>query len=174
MEISIGDYGRMMFEMMTATDDYPPDHWLSIKLDAEPLVRRLIALNTEMEVDGKKGGYKIVGYKEGDKKKLSEYERIVLAQKKMLTVKAKSLKEGDRIWYSDGDIEMHIGEQDPAPVIDVTKKAVYVEMDGCNYEYIVQVGKEEDVLKAPEDWHAHSEKYGSAEYWLEQADRLGI
>lgn len=171
MEISIGDYAKHLFEIMVARPDKSLKHWESIRAEAEPLVRKLIELNDKMEG----GGYKITGYTDTKgKKKLPDHERIRLAQKKLWQCKAGELKEGDQCWLVENyDHEMYVGEQDPAPVVDVTKNGVYLEMEGCNYEYIIQIAKTEKVLKAPEDWNEDNEKY-SNEYWLEQADKLGI
>ena len=172
MEVNIGDYGRMMFEMMTGTRSNMPDHWESISKEAEPLVRQLIDLNIKM----KNGGYNIVGYKDKEgKKKLSKFERIKQAQKAW-EVSADTLKEGDQIWlvstYSDH--EMYIGQDDPVIVQDVTKNGVYVEMQGCNYEFTTCVRLTDKVLKAPADFDDREDEYGSDEYWLGVAEKLGI
>ncbi len=182
MEVSVGDYGRMIFEM-TIGDGYAgrrddlPVHWASIFDKAEPLVRQLLALNEEMVGETGKG-YKITGYiKEGGKKVRPDHERIQMAQEALWKVKASTLKEGDLIWLLDSDHEMYIGENPPVSVQDVSKKCVYVEMQGCNYEYTVQVDLGDDVLNAPDDWDGEgweqSQKYGD-DYWLAKADELGI
>ncbi len=170
MELTVGDYGSHLFKIM-AGKDRSLEHWESIRAKAEPLVRELIRLNSEMS----NGGYTIVGYAdEKGKSKLSKVERIIEAQKRLWTVKVGKLKEGDRVWVNDGDHEMYIGEQSPAPVHDVTKKGVYIEMQGCNYEYIITLSKDAEVLRAPKDWDDKEAVYSSGEYWLEQADKLGI
>ncbi len=172
MEVTIGEYGRMMFEMMVGGKKNMPDHWKSIANKAEPLVRELIKLNDEM----KPGSYDIIGYKGTDgKKKLSKHERIRLAQKRLWGTKAGTLKEGERLWLcSNYDIEMYIGEQSPAPVEFVKKDSIAIEMQGCNYEYMVRVDADELVLKAPDDFFDKEEEYTSDKFWLEQADELGI
>jgi hypothetical protein len=172
MEISIGDYGRMMFEIMNGKYKDMPEHWQSISKEAEPLVKQLLALNAKMT----NGGYEIIGVKdEKGKKKLSKFERIQKAQKEW-EVSASTLKEGDQIWllsaYSDH--EMYIGQDDPVTVQDVTKKGVYVEMQGCNYEFTECVRLTDKVLKAPADFDNREELYTSDEFWLEIADKLGI
>ena len=169
MEITVGDYGRMMFEAMTSKKS-DIKHWDSIRDEAKSLVNQLLALNEKMEG----GGYKIIGTVNG-KKNLSDYERIELAQQKMWTVKAKTLKDGDYIWCGDGDGSMMTpGTDGPAKVVEVTKKNVYVEIRGCNFEFITQIGLDEEVIKAPKDFFDKEEQYESDEWWLEQADRLGI
>lgn len=52
-EISIGDYGRMVFELFLEENwSNIPDHWNSIKKEALPLVKKLIKLNDKMEGGG--------------------------------------------------------------------------------------------------------------------------
>jgi hypothetical protein len=180
MEISVGDYGRMMFEMMIA-EKYGnlPEHWKSIQAEAEPLVRQLLELNKKMLVDGKPGGYEIHGYVEKGKKKKkvrSKFERIRMAQEHGLKVKASSLKIGDRIWMlpAFSDHEMYVGQDDPVPITDIGRTGtIYVEMQGCNYEYPATVNPTDDVLKAPKDWDDNDD-YRTDEYWLARADKFGF
>lgn len=180
MEISVGDFGRMIFEQ-TVGDKYtdPPEHWKSIMAEAEPLVRKLLALNDKMTVDGKPGGYQIHGYVEkGKKKKVrSEFERIRMAQEHALKVKGSNLKIGDRIWLLPrfSDHEMYVGQDDPVPVTDIGRTGtIYVEMRGCNYEYPATVNPNDDVLKAPKDWDEKEAEYTSKKFWLARADKFGF
>lgn len=172
MEVTIGDYGRMMFEIMTGKYEDMPKHWASISEKAKPLVSELIKLNSEMQKQG--GSYEIVGYTENGKKKLSEWERVKKIQEHLWGVKAKKLKVGDKIWVNNCDHEMYIGEQNPANVVDVTKNGIYVEMQGCNYEYIIQLDKQELVLKAPDNFRENERTYTNRKYWLEKAEEYGM
>ncbi len=166
-EVSIGDYGRMMFEMMTNSGEYHmPKHWSGIKDRAEPLVRELLRLNDEM-------GYEIIGYHdEKGRKKISKRERIRQAQKKMWLVKANTLEERDRVWLDDSDYEMYISEDQPCPVEYV--KDEYVAVDTDRQYGIVRVWVGDKVFKAPNDWDEQRKMYVTDEYWLEQAERLGL
>jgi hypothetical protein len=158
MEVSVGDYGRMMFEMMVA-EKYSdlPEHWQSIKKEAEPLVRKLLALNNKMS----NGGYKIHGYveKKGKKKVkvLSDHEKINIAQAQ-LAVDAGTLQEGDYFWlYKHYDHEMYIGQDDPLSVTEVTKKAVYFEMSHCGGHHTESIALNDKVLKAPDFYKEYDE-----------------
>lgn len=160
MEVSIGDYGRMIFEM-TVGEKYadPPEHWASIMAEAEPLVRQLIALNQKMTVDGKPGGYKIHGYTEkvkGKKRKvLSDHEKIRAAQRQLL-VAAGTLQEGDMFWLFDNDDhEMYVEQDDPLTVEEVTKKGVYFEMSHLGGHHTERIDLKEKVLKAPDFFKEH-------------------
>jgi len=157
MEISVGDYGRMIFEM-TVAEKYGnnlPEHWQSILAEAEPLVRKLLELNKKMTVDGKPGGYRIHGYIEkvkGKKKKvLSDHQKIREAQRRVL-VEAKTLQEGDRFWlFENYDFEMYVGQDDPLVVSEVTKKAVYFGMSHMGGGHHTEsISLTEKVLKAPD------------------------
>lgn len=171
MEVSIGEYGRMMFEMMNEGRSNLPPHWESIRDEAKPLVAKLIALNDKMN----SGGYEIIGLKKNGKKVLSKTQRIAAAQRRLWEEKATGLKEGDKIWLlDDSDHEMYIGQDEPVPVIDISRKGIYLEMPGCNDEYIHSICKEEKILKAPRDFNEKQDLYESDEYWLKQADELGI
>lgn len=170
MEISIGDYGRHLFEQMTNKKN-GLSHWDSIRAEAKPLVEKLLELNQKMEG----GGYQIIGIKDkSGKKVLSQAARIKKAQMQW-ECEAGTLKEGDRIWLHDNyDHEMYIGQNDPVEVMDITKKGIYLEMNGFNCEYVQQISVDEKVLKAPADFLDKEDEYTSDEYWLEQADKMGI
>jgi hypothetical protein len=177
MELTVGQYGDHLFEMMVgrgvSNPGYCPDHWESIRAEAEPLVRRLIALNDEM----KGGGYSIVGYHGADaggRKKLPLVERILLAQKKLWLVKAGDLREGDLVWlYKDYDIEMYIEENDPVAVTEITKKGVYLDHPFERHG-TYRISPDAEVFRAPDDWEEKQHVYQTQDYWVEQADRLGI
>jgi hypothetical protein len=177
MEITIGDYGCMIFEMMTGQSRLRnmPEHWASIAKEATPLVEQLLALNQKMK--SREGGYSIVGYKDKTGKVVrSEHERISMAQKKSWCATAGELKEGDLFWVNDGrsDIEMYIGQDDPVQVDEITKKGVYFEMQHCGGEHTEKIGLDTKVLKAPADFEEKEDLYTSKKYWLEQADKMGI
>jgi hypothetical protein len=166
MEISIGDYGRMMFEEMTSAKSGCL-HWDSIRDEAKPLVHKLLELNNKM----KNAPYQIVGIKENGKKVLSKAKRIEKAQVQMWGYKACVLKEGDYVWLNDNnDHEMYIRQDDPVKVIDITKKGIYLAM----HDIIERINIDENILLAPADFHGKEESYTSDEYWLKQADALGI
>ena len=170
MELEIGEYGGFLFRVMANKPEHM-DHWESIRKKAEPLVRELIRLNEEMEG----GGYKLVGYAEnGGKVKLTNSQRIDYAQEKLWMVSASELKEGDKIWLIDGDIDMYIGQEDPGVVDTIKNGAVYVELKGFGDEFISKISKKDKVYRAPKDWDKKEELYSSDEYWLEQADKLNI
>lgn len=173
MEMTLFDYGGHLFNVMASNEIRYIKHWESIREKAEPLVRKLIRLNNEMEG----GGYQIVGYTDvGGKKKLSKYERIDRSQKKLWGVKASKLKIGERVWLCNNEEhEMYINQnEDPVYVHDISKKGIYIEMLGLGGEYIITIPKNELVLKAPDDFDLKLEEYCSEKYWLEQADKLGI
>lgn len=179
MEISVGDFGRMIFEQTVGekcTD--PPEHWKSIQAEAEPLVRKLLALNKKMIVDGKPGGYEVHGYVEkgkGKKKKvLSKDQRIKLAQEKVMEVSASTLKEGDRIWLNhDYDIEMYFREHEPVTV-DIVKGDTIIVAHPYERHGVYKIHAKDQVLLAPKDWDEKEDEYHKDEYWLAKADELGI
>lgn len=172
MEIKIGHYGRMMFEIMTGKDS-GLQHWESIRARAEPLVRELLRLNEEMKPNG---GYQITGYiNEKGKKKLSKHERIDLAQQKLWGVPAEELKVGDKVWLpSSTDHEMYVGQNSPCPVEFIKGDIVGVEVDMWGEEIIVKIHKSTKVLRAPNDWKEKEPLYCSDEYWLEQAEKFNL
>lgn len=173
-EISVEDYGAALFGVMNEKYKDMPDHWKAIAKEAKPLVEQLIALNDKMPKP-----YLIKGLRnKSGKRLLTPRERIRETQKVLWKVKASTLKEGDRVWLlpSYSDYDMEIGAADPVLVVDISKKCVYVEIQAMNYEYNKAVNFEDEVLKAPDDFDPHGDdaKYLSDEFWLEQADKLGI
>lgn len=177
MEISVSDYGRMMFELMVGDSPYPmPPHWESIKEKATPLVQALIRLNEEMD----NGGYKIHGYLKEGKPILSTYQAIRLAQNQAWGCKASELKKGDYVWLVDNDeYEMYVGQSDPGHVdyVDHEKGLIVVSVDRLT----LKLWANELVLKAPEDFgdyhpvhRPHTPDYESDDYWLQKAKELGI
>lgn len=203
MEISIGSYGKMMFEMMIGKKKDLPKHWASIAAEAKPLVLQLLALNEKMTDGGKPSGYEVVGAPGKDgKPKLSKHKRIKLAQEKDLLTTVGTLKVGDQFWLHDHyDHEMHIGEQDPVTVDDITAKGIYFEMQHCGGHHTERIGPDQKVLKAP-DWlgdyqravtkmhkgeisleefaamqkplQEREHEFTKNEYWLKRAEELGI
>jgi hypothetical protein len=171
MEVKIGDYGRMMFEMMEEgkLSGHLPPHWESIREKAQPLVKQLIALNDEMVG----GGYVIVGRKVKGKKVLSKAERIKRAQKKLWEVEASTLEVGDRVFYDEGEEASFVDDGcGPWEVEDVSTKGIYIDVQHCGGWHTARIGRDEKVIKAPKDWY-ENETY-TDEWWLEQADKLGI
>lgn len=172
MEIKASEYGMYLFNSMLQKKGSTSEHWESIREKAEPLVRELIRLNSEM----KGGGYKLTGYVDEDgKEKLTDQQRIKIVQEKLWKVSTLDLKVGDKIWLIDEEPEMYIRENSPAPVDDITAKNVYVTLkDWEDYTQKLVKSKTYFVLRAPDDWNEKEELYSSDEYWLEQADKLGI
>lgn len=173
MEITIGDYGRFMFEsMLKDTPEQMGTHWASIRVKAEPLVRELLRLNSEMKPDG----YRLIGYKdESGKIHLSDHQRVRKAQEQLWGVKAGELTDNDWLWlHDDSDYEMHIGEHQPCRIEYIKNDTIGVNVDIRGHDVIIKVSKNTLVLKAPADWEAKEDVYNSWEYWLEQADKLGI
>ena len=171
MEVTVGNYGRMMFEMMTSSE-HPttlPDHWLSIAAEARPLVEELIALNKKML----NGGYQITGLTQDGKKVLPEHERIQLAQEKLLSVKADTLNEGDHCWpvsdYDHGGWDQ-VDETEPGLIVGQTNKHLFVEMLGMNHEFIIKVPITDNVAKSFTNW----EEAAGRDFWLKKADEFGI
>jgi hypothetical protein len=168
IEITIGQYGRMMFEMMTSNDARElPKHWASIRAEAEPLVRQLIALNARMSGSGREGGYTLTDYTENGKPVLSAASRIDIAQIRLWGVKGSDLKVGDRVWVN-GDLEESLGY-----VEFITEHYVCIDMgrDG-----MTKFHKTQNCLRAPADFRANEDiddRFGR-DYWLARADELGI
>lgn len=169
MEVTIGDYGRMMFEMMTGKYKDMPEHWRSIYGKAEPMIRQLVELNNEM----KGGGYRIVGYIKDGKKVLSGWEAVRLAQKRLWGAKIGDLKIGDLVWLLE-DHDMCIGSNDPCPIEYIHKNYVAVEVPHMGGEHIEKIHPTEIVLKAPDDWKEKEMLYTSDSYWVDKANELGI
>jgi hypothetical protein len=163
MEISIGDYGRMMFEMMIGKSNDLPDHWLSIKADAEPLVRKLLELNNQMVVDGIPSGYEIHGHTDNSKPVLSKLEKIILAQKQY-AVPASTLQVGDKFWLIDNsDFEMYVVQDEPVVVDEITKKGVYFEMRHFGGRHVERIDLNELVVIAP---NPLTEEFTSDSFWI--------
>lgn len=168
MEVSIGDFGRMMFEMMQDKYKDMPKHWASIAKEAKPLVQQLLDLNEKMVgEDGKPGGYSIIGAvdKKTGKKKMSDSERITKAQRDVLLAEARTLKVGDHFWLVDhSDHEMYIGQNEPLKADDITKKGIYYEMQHLGGYHTERLSPDDKVLKAPAwygDMLKQSNKYNT-------------
>lgn len=172
MEIKVDEFGRYLFSSMLQKKGQAGEHWESIRAKAEPLVRELLKLNAEM----KGGGYKLVGYvDENGKKTLSNHQRVEAAQLALWKIPSSDLKTGDRIWLINEEPEMHINESEPGVVDDITSKGIYVTLHHWeDYTEKIENSKKYFVFRAPKDWDEKEELYTSDEYWLEQADKLGI
>lgn len=157
--------------MLKETPEQMGKHWASIREKAEPLVRELLRLNSEM----KPGGYRIIGYTDASgKKQLSDHQQVRNAQKELWGIKASEATENDLVWLIDSDYEMYIEEQPPCSIEYVKKDAIGVNVDIWGDDVTVKVSKNTLILKAPADWKEKEELYSSWNYWLEQADKLGI
>jgi len=202
-EVTIGAFGRMMFEvMLNEKPQQMADHWKSIAAEAKPLVEQLLVLNDKMQG----GGYYITGRKVNGKKQKPKHQRIREAQERTWGCFAGDLKEGDLIWVNDGDeYDMYVGQDDPLVVTEVTGKGVYVEVPHMGGEHTSRINKGDKVIKAPDEWiAAHNAAHEAASrfhqnielhkeyqalraladekekeltseaYWLQKADELGI
>lgn len=171
-EIYVGDYGRIMFEMMTGVSKYVPDHWKSIQAEAEPLVRQLLELNKKMSG----GGYEIYGYafsnEKVENKALSRSEKIRIAQESC-QIPASELEEGDLFWHFEDQTFM---EDEPLEVFEKTTKGVYYEVNN----YSRRINLDEKVMLAPdcfasnydEDKYEEQQEFMSEEYWLKKYEEL--
>ena len=165
-EVSVGDYGRMIFELMVGFDTrYVPDHWKSIQAEAEPLVRQLLELNKKMSG----GGYNVHGYKLLDgQKALSKSDKILIAQESC-KIPASELEEGDLFWYFEDETFM---DDEPLVVFEKTDKGVYYEVNNHN----IRIALDEDVMLAPDCFkdedYKKQEEYLSDKYWLKKYDEL--
>ncbi len=203
MEITIGTYGRMIFQLALNENKKLPKHWESVIDEARPLVLQLLALNDKISVDGGKSKlYEIIGLPEKDgKPKLSTQEKIKLAQEKNLLTTASTLVIGDLFWLCDHDYEMSIGGNDPVEVSDVSANGIYFEMPYCGDEHTVRISPNQKIYKAP-DWfgdyrkacdrmhkgeislddfadiqkefYARRKEFTSKDYWLRLAKELDL
>lgn len=171
MEVGVEYYGQMMFSNAFIQKGYVlPEHWASIMDEARPHINALLALNEKMSG----GGYEITGIPDKNgKPKLDKYKRIEIAQEKAWMVTADKLVEGDLIWLTRLEPEMHIGEHEPCP-IELSNKGVSIITDSWGEEVLLRLDKKEEVLLAPKDFDEREDYYTSDEYWLEKADELGI
>jgi hypothetical protein len=174
MDISIGEYGRMMFTIMTSNNVRDlPKHWASIRAEAEPLVRQLIVLNAKMTENSREGGYVLTGYTENGKFVLSNQERIDAARERLWGVKADILKIGDRVWPDTDELSIDPDMCYPATVEYIKGDHVFVIYDE---DRISRIRKSETVIAAPADYGSDEEmedRFGR-DYWLARADELGI
>jgi hypothetical protein len=172
-EVTVGSYGRMIFEMCLGRDQTNlPEHFQSIIDKAKPLVQQLLDLNDEM----KPNGYKIHGYKDKKGKPiLSRHQRIKKAQERMMGTTAGKCKKGDRIWLVDNDVEMCVGEHMPVEVEVKDKNCIYVDHPFGRGGESLKLSLKDKVLKAPDDW-SEDAQYGkyTDDYWLAQAEELGF
>ena len=169
MEIEIGDYGQIIFEMMVGDTGELPDHWARARHRAEPLVRQLIRLNGELRL-----GYELIGYKDDNGKLiLSKAQKIDKAQKTW-AVPAKELKIGDQVWLLDSRYDnMRIENRQPGTVTHKIKNIITIEILISYGRWEAAKIQEKDyVLKAPPDWEKNQDRYSSDEYWLEIYEQL--
>lgn len=171
-EVNVGDYGRMMFEMMlTKKSEDIPEHWFSIWEEAKPLVEQLLELNSKM----KPNCYKVSGHKtKNGKTILSDPERIEKARIKMWLTKGKSIKKGNKVWVLGGDLEMSPRWDAPCLVMMKQKDDLIIKVSHCGGEHLEKVSANQKILRAPKDWDQNYEMYQDDTYWLEQAENLGI
>lgn len=161
MELKVKEYAALLFENMLNTNNTGLEHWESIRAEAEPLVRQLVALNSKM----KGGGYQLYGFKVDDKPVLARHQRVSEAQRRTLGVQAGTLKPGDRCWVG----EMSIGFDYPATVLTIEKDTVAIEVEE---DRLYRAHKTETVYKAPDDFE--DEWDVEDDYWVKIADKLGI
>jgi hypothetical protein len=169
MKTAIGDYGRMVFEIFLGDRSRhltTPDHWESIRKEAEPLVRKLLALNSKMT----NGGYHLYDYHDETGKLIRlPSQRIELAMIYDLQIPAQSLKVGDKIWamgdYIDITPDCH-----PATVkyIEGEGDAWVAGVDTFN-GVLQKVTIYDKILLMPEGWNGIDETY-----WLKRADEIGL
>jgi hypothetical protein len=171
MEIGVEFYGQMIFSNAFIQEGYArPEHWESIMEEARPHIDALLALNEKMT----DGGYEITGIPDkSGKRKLDKYKRMEIAQNKAWLVTADKLVEGDLIWLTRLEPEMHIGEHEPCH-IEISNKGVSIITDSWGEEVLLRLGQKEEVLRAPKDYAEREDYYTSDEYWLEKAKELGI
>lgn len=160
MEITIAEYGRMMFDIMNKPRELMPAHWASISEEAIPLVKNLLDLHQKMIGNP----YTIVGYMKDGKPVRSNYERICEAQEKTLQTEIKNLKIGDEFVY---DFET----PEPFKVLEITDEWVYSSQ--YRDRGMMRLKKDEKVLKIPENEDGDT-FLENKEYWLKKADELGI
>ena len=163
MEVSLGDYCRMMFEVYVGDRLQIAEHWKSVEEEARPLVEKLLALHEKL-------GYVVVGMKKDGKKVRRSWEIARDAKIKLWGVKAKTLKIGNEAILLDDDRSC---EESTVLVVDKSKKAVYVEIKGCGERYTGDVDLDNIVLKCPDDFDDNVE-YEKESYWLAKAEELGI
>jgi hypothetical protein len=128
MEIDVGNYGRMIFELVLSNNKYCPEHWKSIIDKAEPLVKELLALNDEMKVDGHESKYTIVG-QIGEKYFMTKSEKIETAMQKTLEISVEQLKEGDFVFNTflpNHSLIEAVYNSELAHVVEITKKGRWV------------------------------------------------
>lgn len=155
MEIKLGDYARMIFESVMEPQRYSQNHWNSIREEATPLVKQLIALNDKMT-----DPYKIIGT---EKHKLSETERIAEAVRREWECNANEIAIGDQIWIPHQDINVY---DEPAEVTDISSKMIYV-----MYGYqLLSFPTNIKVIKHRGEDHPLDDRV----FWLQKADQLGI
>lgn len=176
MEVSIGDFGRMIFEMMTEDKRMPnfekhiPDHWASIADEAKPLVEQLLALNEKMP----NGGYDIVGHNQT----MTQMERIEKAQIKLLGIPAKEVKPGEGVWKinDNGPLEgQYPFEDGPNAIMDHENDGtIYFSTRIWSEDVMIPTSGNEIVIREPDDYEDDPGKYATAKFWLKEAEKLGI
>lgn len=157
MDIQIGDYGRMIFEQMlhAGRNPMPLSHWESIRKEAEPLVRQLLALNSKM----KGVEYKIRGRYDGQEH-YSDDEKIRKMINELLGVSAQTLKPGDIVCDTpECDVSEH--DLDSQTEVDaIGRCGVYLSNGQSLDPY-------DTIIKIPDDWHDKREEYTSPKFWLD-------
>ena len=171
MEISLGQYGKMIFEMCLGTNEASmSDHWKSMIALARPHVQALVDLNE------KNVGYTITNISKKGRKVLPRRERIKRAMERMMEVDACTLREGDRIFlHKDYDMphENILNGDTPIKVEIVHGNRIIVEHPQGRRAGVYEIDLGEKVLKVPENWDEDSDCQ-SEEYWLAKADEFEI
>ncbi len=174
MEIDVGNYGRMIFELVLSNKCQTcPKHWESIMDKAKPLVKELLALNDEMKVDGRESKYTITG-QVGEKYFMTESEKIETAMQKTLEVSVEQLKEGDFVFNTFSTnhslIEV-VYNNELAHVVEITKKGIYLGIRLYS----------EDLVKffpfsISPTFYKYKQKYEDkgSDFWLKKAHKLGL
>lgn len=176
MQLSIGDYGKFLFELMLGPKKDLSKHWQSIADEARPLVQKLLELNQKMST----GGYELYGYLKDGKMVDPNWIRIFNAQAKTWQVPANSLKEGDLIWIPNEYSQFEFDS--PLEVAEITKKSILLVRPGQSLEDNdlratdgpVRISLNDTVFKVPEDFEENQEQYESGDYWLALANAYGI
>lgn len=166
IEVSVGDYGKMLFDMLLEPNGHLPDHWKSIKKEAVPHLKALIALNDKM----KGGGYTITGIKKKGRKVLPKHERIAQAIKAAWIFPTNKLKDGDRYILTNEVFEIQNEDW-----WHYHLKVVVVGVTGLVYgetsDKLLQRVYDQEVIRIPEDYE--SERYND-DYWLKIAEVMKI
>ena len=160
MEVTFGDYGRMMFENMLNPGRQIP-HWESIRAEAEPLVRQLVELNSKMST----GGYQLYGHING-KEVFRKSDYASEAIKLTWGVPVSKLKKGDLVCVTCNDVTP-MSLEDHLRIDAIGDRYIY----GDN-GYALDI--DDMAIKIPDDWDENYKQYISEKYWLDIAKEKGV